>query len=287
MKKQIAYKQDDDSYVVKAGIKGNVDYIIDLLKQKCIDDMKTKNVSAGTKSSQAPSVSTRVSSALSQPVAPTHVVLQDVSATANITSDWSTDDHRVFLIDSVSQWLERNKKELNFDHGSLTEGQHYHVSIVKDPFNGFIDKIKCSCGTMVTLIKNREKFQLSNFYRHIVDRRSGKTCETVQKLGTPSTPPPSCTHATDDQENLPFSSPGVLLSSEVPAPHSTVRPSSLSGTEPSESQPSSIISFDDNDLCTTAISMPLALTHVGKRKHIRTTRSASTTRKPQKRVRTK
>ena len=136
MKKQIAYRQDDDSYVVKAGIKGNVEYIIDLLKQKCIDDVKTKNVSAGSKSSQASSVSSCVSSALSQPVALTHVVLQDVSATANVTtdcsttanttSDWSTDEHRMFLIDSVSQWLERNKKELNFDDG-LTEGQHYCV----------------------------------------------------------------------------------------------------------------------------------------------------------------
>jgi hypothetical protein len=132
----------------------------------------------------------------------------------------------VFLVDSVSQWLKRNKRELNFDDG-LTEGQHYYVSIV-------------------TLIKNREKFQLSNFYRHIVDRRNGKRCDTVQKLRASSTPSPSHTQATDDQENLPFSAPGVLFSSEVPASHSTALPSSLSlyGTEPSESQASSIVSFD-------------------------------------------
>ena len=48
MNNQIAYRQVDDPYVVKAGIQGNVDSIIDLLKQKCIDDVRTKNVSAST-----------------------------------------------------------------------------------------------------------------------------------------------------------------------------------------------------------------------------------------------
>lgn len=298
MKKQIAYRQDDDSYVVKAGIKGNVDYIIDLLKQKCIDDVKAKNVSSGIKSSQAPSVSSRVPSALSQSTTPTLVVLQDVSATANImphgstaanvTSDWSTDEHRLFLIDSVSQWLERNKKELNFEDGSFIEGQHYYLSIVNDPLNGLMGKIKCSCGTIVTLIKNREKFQLSNFYRHIVDRRNGKLCGTVQKLGVSLTPPPSDTPATDDQENLSSSASEVLPSFDVPVSHSTALPSTLFGTaEPSESQASSVVSFDDNDPCTTVTPSPLALTRVGKRKHIRTARPSSTTRKPQKRYRTK
>ncbi|CAF4044571.1 unnamed protein product [Rotaria magnacalcarata] len=31
---------DDDTFIIKAGIKGNVDYLIDLLKQKCTDDAK-------------------------------------------------------------------------------------------------------------------------------------------------------------------------------------------------------------------------------------------------------
>ena len=135
---------------------------------------------------------------------------------------------------------------------------------MNDPLNGFIGKIKCSCGTIVRLIENREKFQLSNVYRHIVDRRNGKQCDRVEKLGASSTPSPSHTQATGDQESLPFSA-----------------------TEPAESQASSIVSFDDNDLCTTVTSLPLALTPVGKRKHIRTTRSSSTVRKPLKRVRTK
>ena len=287
MKKQIAYRQDDDSYVIKAGVRGNVDYIIDLLRQKCIDDVKTKNLSASIKSSQAPPVSARVSSGLSQPVVSTQFVLQDTSSAANSTIDWSTDDHRVSLIDSVSQWLERNKKELNFDGPSLIEGQHYHVSIVNDSLGGFVGKIKCSCGTVVTLIKNREKFQLSNFYRHIADRRNGKLCDMVQKLGVPSTRSPSYTHTTDDQANLPLSSLDVSPAAGGLASHSTVRASSPCGAERSDSQAPSSVPIDENDLCATATPIPLPSTRVGKRKEISATQSQSTTRRTQKRVRRK
>jgi hypothetical protein len=34
--------QDDNTFIVQPGIKGSVEYLIDLLKQKCVDDAKLK-----------------------------------------------------------------------------------------------------------------------------------------------------------------------------------------------------------------------------------------------------
>ena len=240
MKKQIAYRQDDDSDVVKAGIQGNVDYIFDLLKQKCIDGVKTKNLSASN---------ARFCS-LSQLVVSTQFVLQDTSTTATTTINWSIDYHRVSLIDSVSQWRERNKKELNLDGASLIEGQHYQVSILNDSLDGFAGKIKCSCGKVATLIKNREKFQLSNFYCHIADRRNGKLCDMVQKV--------EVHHQRDLLLTLTQQTTEQIFYCLLHAVQSA-----------------------------TATPMTLPSTPLDKRKEISTTQSQSTTRKPLKRVRMK
>ena len=40
LQKEIGYLQDDDTYVVKPGVRGNVAYLIDLLQRKCIEDAK-------------------------------------------------------------------------------------------------------------------------------------------------------------------------------------------------------------------------------------------------------
>jgi hypothetical protein len=43
--------QDDDTYVIKPGVKGNVDYLIDLLKQKCVEGANSAKFSKRDKSS--------------------------------------------------------------------------------------------------------------------------------------------------------------------------------------------------------------------------------------------
>ena len=40
LQKKIGYLQDDDTYVVKPGVRENVAYLIDLLQRKCIEDAK-------------------------------------------------------------------------------------------------------------------------------------------------------------------------------------------------------------------------------------------------------
>ncbi|CAF4352308.1 unnamed protein product, partial [Rotaria sordida] len=50
---KIGYLQDDDTYVVKPGIRGNVDYLIDLLKLKCVEDAKRAKSSKNIQSSSS------------------------------------------------------------------------------------------------------------------------------------------------------------------------------------------------------------------------------------------
>ena len=153
-----------------------------------------------------------------------------------VEDDWSTGDQRVFPIDSSvkKKWLERSKKEINFDGGSLIEGPHYHVPIVNNSLGELIGKIKSSCGTAIALVKNLEKFRLSNFSRHM-----------VQKLRASSTPSPSDTLTTDSQENLSLCASDVFQSPGVLAPHSSVLAFSLSATASFELQALSSAPLDE------------------------------------------
>ncbi|CAF0912319.1 unnamed protein product [Didymodactylos carnosus] len=52
-KNKYGYMQDDGTFVIQPGIKGNIEYLIDLLKKKCIEDAKVAKSSKHNQSSSS------------------------------------------------------------------------------------------------------------------------------------------------------------------------------------------------------------------------------------------
>ncbi|CAF4893067.1 unnamed protein product [Rotaria socialis] len=51
LKIKYGYMQDDGAFVIQHGVKGNIEYLIDLLKKKCIEDVKLAKSSKHNQSS--------------------------------------------------------------------------------------------------------------------------------------------------------------------------------------------------------------------------------------------
>ena len=113
LKKKIGYLQDDDTYVVKSGIRGNAGHLIDLLQRKCIEDAKLAKSSKYVQSSSA--TSSLIRTTQEQSTATTTIF----NVVPNTSSDTSTiprlhlsnDEHHKYIIGAINSWRENNKSK--------------------------------------------------------------------------------------------------------------------------------------------------------------------------------
>ncbi|CAF1484730.1 unnamed protein product [Rotaria magnacalcarata] len=180
-KSKHGFMLDDDTFIIKPGIKGNVDYLIDLLKQKCTDDAKlTKSL----KRNQSSSPLDRTINRSSTTTESTMAVLSSNSSNV-VTSkslNLSLDEHKTYVNNTLNNWCKNNELRLNLSNVSLIEGQHYSISILNDASGVLKANIKFCCNKWIPLTNNRGKFQLSNFYRHLQDFRNNNTCDKMKEL---------------------------------------------------------------------------------------------------------
>ncbi|CAF3881739.1 unnamed protein product [Rotaria sp. Silwood1] len=165
LKKKIGYLQDDDTYVVKPGVRGNVDYLIDLLQRKCIEDAKLAKSSKHVQSSStALSLNRTTEEQSTTATAIFNVLLNNSSDNLTIPRLYlSNDEHYKNIIDAINSWTT------------------FFLFILNRP-DDTLGKIKCCCGKIISLALRRGKFQISNFYRHLQGSRSGITCKTLKEI---------------------------------------------------------------------------------------------------------
>ena len=103
-------------------------------------------------------------------------------------------DHHDFIILTLNDWLNKNSEELNIPDGKLIEKEDFQLSI---NLNGSFEEvcISCSCGIKIRLTKNRERFSLSNYYKHI----KSKTCSMMKKKKTINSHANDKSNAVDDE----------------------------------------------------------------------------------------
>ncbi|CAM2726430.1 unnamed protein product [Rotaria socialis] len=180
-KNKHGFMLDDDTFIIKPGIKGNVDYLIDLLRQKCTDDAKIAKSSKRNQSSPPLDRTTDTSSTITESTMT--VLSSNLSNVVTAKSlNLSLDEHKTYIIDTFNNWCKNNESRLNLSNLSLIEGQHYSISILNDASGVLKANIKCCCNKWISLTNNRGKFQLSNFYRHLQDFRNDNTCNEMKKL---------------------------------------------------------------------------------------------------------
>jgi hypothetical protein len=85
-------------------------------------------------------------------------------------------------VNTLNNWWENNKSKFNLAQFSLTENQHYFISIINDPNGELKGYIKCCCEKSLSLPINRNRFQMSNFYRHLQGLRNGNICNAMKEM---------------------------------------------------------------------------------------------------------
>ena len=180
-KRKYGYIQDDNICVIQPGIKGNVDYLIDLLKQKCVDDTKLTKLSKRNQSISPLDNITNASSTITK--SNSSISSNSLSETIpSKSSDLTINGHKKYIIDTLNKWCENNKSKFNVSYFSLIEGQDYFISMLYDENSTLKGNIKCCCEKLLSLTLSRGKFQLSNFYRHLQNFRNGNICKKIKEI---------------------------------------------------------------------------------------------------------
>ena len=104
IKRKICFEKDDGSFVIKAGVKGNIDYLIELLRAKNNADKRSKNLRATLTS---PSTGLPNAGNTSIPVCSNATA---TNAVPSLTLSWTLTDHEKFITDSIQRWCDDNKE---------------------------------------------------------------------------------------------------------------------------------------------------------------------------------
>jgi len=187
-KNKYGYMQDDGTFIIQPGIKGNIEYLIDLLKKKCIEDAKVAKSSKHNQSS--PSTIAKSTSSVPSNSSPEKIPSK--------SSNLSVGEHKTYIINTLNSWCQNNKSKFYLSQLSLIEDQHYFISIFNDASGALKCDIKCSCEKWSSLTLRRGKFQLSNFYRHL--QGLNNVCPELKKMI--NNPQLALTPSTNTQQSL-------------------------------------------------------------------------------------
>ena len=161
IQRKICFEKGDGSFVIKAGVKGNIDYLIELLKAKNNTDKRSKNLRATLAS---PSTGFPNAGNTSIPVCSNATAM---NAVLSLTPSWTLADHEKFITDSMQRWCDDNRENFKLNDFSLSDGKQYRLVVKNDPNGTFNADIRCDCGKLFVLTKLRGKFQISDSYGHL------------------------------------------------------------------------------------------------------------------------
>ncbi|CAF1924308.1 unnamed protein product [Rotaria magnacalcarata] len=175
--------KNDGTFVIQPGLKGNIEYLIDLLKTKCIEGAELAKSSKHNQSS---------SSTIPK-------------STSTVTSNNTTEkrkyksfnlpvaENTTYIIDTLNNCCENNKSKLNIQRFSLVECEYYFILIRNDSNGALKCDIRCCYQKWLSLPLKRGKFQLSNFYRYL--QGINNICPALKKMiSNPQSALPSSTN---------------------------------------------------------------------------------------------
>lgn len=176
LKEKICLKSDDDLYLVKPGIKSLMNYFYELIIKKQDENIKSlekkrrlhNSITSSNNVDLSDTNGTSTDQQPQQSSSSTATKIVQSSSTAAVNENY----HRNFILKSIENWCERYFSS----RISLSEGTDYHLYLTPSSERNFTAKIKCNCGSKISLVKVRKNFQLSNFYKHLVSI----TCTTIK-----------------------------------------------------------------------------------------------------------
>ncbi|CAF4814820.1 unnamed protein product [Rotaria socialis] len=189
IKSYACFRCKGGEFIVKQGVKLNLDNLFDALKEKH-DKYKKKNVQQRRKQElpievSAPTAtntndsndSNTYNSELGTTSTNSSTILYDASSINSSSFTWkhtSIDDHIIFIKDLIEKFSRKT-----FISVILKQNEHYEL-LIKSDDEAFKAFIKCQCGTrlMLPMRSDKSKFVLSNFYAHLTT----STCSMVKHI---------------------------------------------------------------------------------------------------------
>ena len=215
VKRQICFLLDDNTYVIKPGIRGSIEYLRDLFLQKTKELSKPGNEKTSNNRRRS---STMLSSDVT--------ISQESSASPRSASPI---DHRFFIVNSIEEWCSRNGGDLDLPNLKLIDGTDYFF--IRSSSDSDFAQIRCGCRASARLPRQGNNFQLSNFYRHL---KNGKC--SMLKLKSKCQLVSGSEHTVWNEDSLQTSSlQSTATEKNQPATSNDVDPSVRSKRTPSPS----------------------------------------------------
>lgn len=155
LKEQLCFKMKNDKLLIKPGVRSGFFSLREALKEKLNQQVKHSAKRKQPQQKQQQQSNTSSISSLTSPVEEAR------------TSSLSLSEHRSHVLNLINKWCSDNKENFNLDHFQLEEGIDFTLNVNLDQNSVIQATIKCKCGKLITLCKNDQKIQVSNFYKHL------------------------------------------------------------------------------------------------------------------------
>ncbi|CAF0898074.1 unnamed protein product [Didymodactylos carnosus] len=199
IKQNACFKLNNGEFVIKQGVKGNLEDLAGALKTKNDKYKKRLQVQRELLPPSTINGNNNISQITSLATTPSITMVTSKCLTVN--------DHITF----IKEYIEKHSRKI-FDSMVLKEGEHYRLTVTLSD-NAFEARIKCQCGGTLNLPLRDDKttFILSNYYKHLGDtncsmvkrimRDEKKVVDNTSNNITPSLSPPSITTASPNSDN--------------------------------------------------------------------------------------
>lgn len=167
LKKSICFQLKDGSTVIKPGIVAG----FKCFKEALIN--KREMIMKQMKKNKKPLFSsTAIDEQSSVALSPSNPTLLEISSQFSSYPDNSTSIsftlHKELLGQYINRWCQENKSNLGFvDLFLQDEGVDYTSRFTLNDQHEISCEITCRCGVIIKLSKKDDRFQMSNFYKHL------------------------------------------------------------------------------------------------------------------------
>ena len=167
-------------FMIRPGLKANVEYLRELFTKK--NEEYAKELKHKQHQQQHKFFFPPISSDLPSTGTSTTDTSNNSNSFSSTTSNFSTplttttsDDPKQVIINTIEKWSIENVELFSNHDFVLTEGVHYDL-IIQNTNDVFI---QCKCNEKLVVSRQKSKFLLSNYYRHL---RDNQKCTLMKKL---------------------------------------------------------------------------------------------------------
>ena len=159
---QISFKLKNNIFLIKPGVISEFRWLKDALKRK-FNEQTTKS-KARKQQYQREFFSTNSLSMYSLvPSAPAIIQAPSVSNTCGL----SLAEHKADVLKLIRKWCLDNKENFDIEHFDLEENVDFILNIDFDENIDVRASIRHKCNKLMSLDKNDNKIQVSNYYKHL------------------------------------------------------------------------------------------------------------------------